>query len=267
MDEDTFSLSLTSTEMSFIASLLGNSPRLLKDPFSDWPAECIEKARQQARASLAARNFIQVQPDNRLTLDAAVAGMVGALAFAESALTITRLLGAEEQPSVLQVHFASGLIVEHEEQEGMHHLTAVRDTDTVVQRLKGYVHLAEQSAPSAPPCTLRSSDLYEARCVAVVEGEKASARILTAAGAPAAAASSLARAMADTVRQNALLALAWEDGKPRQLDRFTLLEGKSGSWLLQPAADDPERLEAMPCDAATATRRVREIVAAVGGPR
>jgi len=149
----------------------------------------------------------------------------------------------------------------------MHHLTAIRDTEIVVQRLKEYVHLAEQTAPSVSPCTLRSSDLYEVRCVAVVEGEAASAEILKAAGVPAAAASSLARAMADTVCQSALLALIWENGKPRQLDRFTLLEGKSGLWLLQPTTDAPDLLEAMPCDAISATRRVREIVAAVAGPR
>jgi hypothetical protein len=262
-----FAMTFNAAELVYAVGLLGNSPRLLEDPFSGWPAECIEKAQQQAQESLVERNFIQVQPDGRFALDTTVAGLVGALAFAESILTVTRLLNAKEQPSVLQVHFASGLIVAHEEREGMHHLTAIRDKEIVTQRLKEYAHLAEQPAPSVPPCTLRSSDLYEARCVAVVEEEAASTQILTTAGAPAAAASSLARAMADTVCQSVLLALAWKDGEHRELDRFTVLEGESGLWLIQPTADGPDLLEAMPCDAVTATNRVREIVTAVAGTR
>jgi len=95
MEDAVFALTFNPEELAFVADLLGNSPRLLKDPFSGRQAECVKKAQQQAQESLVVRDFIRVQADGHPALDTAVAALVGALAFAESALTITRLVGVE----------------------------------------------------------------------------------------------------------------------------------------------------------------------------
>ena len=99
MEIDIFTLTFTSAELAFGASLLGSSPRLLENPFPGWSDERIRAALSRAQDSLVARQYAQLQPDGRLAVDTTVAGLVGALAFADSALTITRLLEGDLQPS------------------------------------------------------------------------------------------------------------------------------------------------------------------------
>jgi len=267
MDEDTFTLTFTPAELAFVAGTLGAAPKLLEDPFAGWPPERTEAALRQAQEALAARQYIQVQPDGSMALDTTVAALVGALAFAEAALTVTRAVGAEEQPAARRIHLAAGLLVEQEQQrDGSHGLTAVRDGEVVARRLKEYLRLAGQPAPPAQSWTLPASGVDEARYVAAVEGERACAEFLAGVGTPAAVASSLAQALAHPVCQSALLALAWEAEEARRLDSLTLLESRHGLWLLHPlAGDDEPRLEVLPCDAAGAARRVEELVRLVLG--
>lgn len=263
MSEDCFSLALTPFELALVARLLGDSPWLLEDPFAGWPDERIRAAMARAQDSLISRQYAQLQADGRLAVDATVAGLVGALALADSALTITRLLGDDSQPSHRHIHFAAGLIVEHEQRNGQHELTAVRDRETLLGRVREYVRLADHRAVDVDPCTVLSSDLYEARCVAVVDGTDASAQILREAGAPAATATALARAMAGMQCQSALLALRWEGQEVRQLGRFTLLHDKRGLWQLRPLPEDADRLEISSCDGADAARQLEDMINAV----
>ena len=263
MSDDVFALSFGAGELAFLAGLLGASPRLLQSPFAGWSDEQVQKALQEARQSLATRQYIQDQPDGELGVEPVVTALVGALAFAESALTVTCLHNAKTQPAVLRVHYASGLIVEHEERDGTYCLTAVRNGAVLARRLQHYVELAAQPAAAGTACTLASSDAHEAQWVAVVEGEGAAAQQLKEAGVQPGGARALARALAETVRQSAWLALRWEGAESRRLDSFTLLEGRDGMWLLQRLADSPDRLEAIPCDAAAAARRVDDVIRAI----
>jgi hypothetical protein len=263
MSEDCFTLALTPSELSFVASLLGSSPRLLEDPFAGWPEERIRAALMRAQDSLVSHRYAQVQPDGRLVVDTAVAGLVGALAYADSALTITRLLDRDSQPSVRRVYFASGLIVEQEERNGQHEVTAVRDRETLLSRVQEHVRLSDREAIDVDPCTLSQSDLYEARCAAVVEGAEASAQILQEGGTSAATASALAQAMAGMECQSALLALHWERQEVRDLGRLTLLQGRHGIWLMRPLPDDADRMQVLPCDGLGAARQVEDLVNAV----
>jgi len=267
MDEDTFNLTFTPAELAFAAGALGAAPKLLEDPFAGWPPERTETALREAQAALADRQYAQVESDGSMALDTTVAALVGALAFAEAALAVTRAVGAKEQPTTRHIHFAAGLIVEQEQQrDGSHSLTAVRDGEIVARRLNEYLHLADQPAPLAQSCTLSASDAHEARYVAAIEGERACAEYLAGAGAPTAIASSLGQALAHPVCQSALLALGWEGQEARRLDSLTLLEGKDGLWLLHPLANNDEpRLEVLPCEAAGAARRVEELVRLVLG--
>lgn len=262
MDEDTFTLTLTLPELAFVIGALGASPRLLENPFAGWSVEQIKTVLQQAQESLATHEHAQVQPEGSLALDATVAALVGALAFAEAALTVTHVVGTQEQPATRQLYFASGLIVEQEQQsDKSYSLTAVRDREVVAQRLREYLRLADQPTPPLQSCTLLASDANEARCVAAVEGEKACGRVLVDAGVPAAVASSLAQAMAYPVCQSSLLALTWEGQEAQRLDGFTLVVGEQGLWLLHSLEGDGEpRLEATPCDAAYAMQQVKGLV-------
>ncbi len=261
MDEETFTLTLAPAELVFIASALDAAPRLLENPFAGWAAEQTEAALQQARESLAARGYAQVQPDNSLVLDTTVAALVGALGFADAALLITRIAGDEDKPATRRVYSAAGLIVEQEQQhDGTHSLTAVRNREVMTQRLTEYLRLADQQAPRAPACALSASTAEEAHRIALVEGEHVCARFLEGEGIPADVTSSLAQAMAYPVCQSSLLALAWKGQEAERLGGFTLLEGAQGLWLFRPLSGDGEsRLEATPCDAAYARRQVEEL--------
>lgn len=265
MSDDIFTLTLKPAELAFLVGLLGGSPRLLEDPLAGagWPEERIKAALARAQDLLISHQYAQLQPDGRLAVDTTVAGLVGALVFADSALTITRLLGDDSQPSVRRVHFAAGLTVEQEESNGQHELTAVRDRETLLSRVQAYVRLSDQQAVDVERCTVSSSDLYEARCVAVVEGVEASGQILQEGGVPEATASALAQAMASMECQSALAAFYWEGEEVRSLGRFTLLQGKRSAWLFKPLLDDADRLEALPCDGLSAARQVEDLINAV----
>lgn len=262
MNVGTFTLSFAPAELVLVTGLLdAPSPLLLEDSFHGWPAEEIEEALVQAQESLAARRYIQMQPDGTIAMDTAVAALVGALAFAESSLVATRMTGDEELPCTRRIYFASGLIVEQEQQQdGVHVLTAVRDRETVSQRLKEFLHLADQPAPLAQSCTLAEAEVDEAREVAAEEGEKACAGFLERAGTPSTAASSLAETLAHPVCQSALLALAWKGREAQRLDSLTLLEGLDGLWLFRPLQRDSESwVKVTPCDVSYATRQIEEL--------
>lgn len=263
MNEDTFGLELKTAELAFVAGLVGASPRLLSAPFPGWSEEQVREALRQARQSLAARQYIHDQPDGSLGVETVVAALVGALGFAESALTVTCLRGAETAPEVVRLYYASGLLVEHEEREGIHHLTALRDAGIAAERLKAYAGLADQPASPGGPCTVPVADAHEAQCVAAVEGAGAAAELLREAGVPADSAAALAQAMADAKSQSTWLAMRWDTDEARQTDGFTLLEGNGGLWLLQPLPGDLDCLQAVPCGAADAERRIHDIIQAI----
>jgi len=263
--ENSFALTFAPVELALVAGLLdASSLQLPEDPFRGWPVEEIENALAQAQESLAARRYIQMQPDGTIAVDTAVAALVGALAFPDSSLIAT-LVVDEEPPRTRHVHFASGLVVEQEQQrDDMYRLTAVRERETVSQRLKVFLHLADQPAPLAQPCTLAEAEVDEARGVATMEGEDACAEFLERAGVPPATARSLAKALAHPVSQSALLALAWEAGEAQRVDSFTLVEGVAGLWLFRVLQRDGESwVEVTSCDASSVTRQIEELTCLV----
>jgi len=258
MDNNTFALAFTPVELTLVAGSLDvPSLPLPEESFSDWLPEEIDEALQQARESLAARRYIQTQPNGTIAVDTAVAALVGALAFRDSSLVITRLV---EQGSgrTRHIYFASGLIVEQEqEQDGKYRLTAVRDREVLTRRLVEFLHLTDQPAPRAQPCTLAEDEISEARRRVEEEGEKACIGFLESVGVESPTAASLARALAHPVSQSALLALAWEGEEAQRLGGFTLLEGIDGLWLFQSQEhDDRPRLEIIPCNASGAVQQI-----------
>jgi len=262
MDSDIFTLTFSPAELALVARLLdASSLQLPEHPFRGWPVEEIENALAQAQESLAGRDYIQIQPDGTIAVDTAVAALVGALAFPDSSLIATLVMG-EEPPRTRYVHFASGLVVEQEQRrDDTYCLTAVRERETVSQRLKVFLHLADQPAPPAQPCTLAEAEVDEARGVATEEGEDACAEFLERAGAQEATARFLAEALAHPVSQSALLALDWEAGEAQRVDSFTLLEGVDGLWLFRALQGDGESwVEVTPCDASPVTRQIERLV-------
>ena len=261
MDSDTFTLTFSSVELSLVARLLdAPSLQLPEDPFDGWSTGEIERALTQAQESLADRDYIQVQPDATVAVDVSVAALVGALAFPESSLIATLVVG-EGPPETRQIHFASGLIVEQEQQhDDVHNLTAVRDRETASRRLCEFLRLAEQPASSGEPFALAEAEMGEARLVVVAEGERAGAVFLEQAGVPSATAASLAQALANSLCYTTLHALAWQEGEARRVDSLALLEGEQGLWVLRPVERDGESwIKVTPCDASCANRQIEEL--------
>lgn len=269
MNSGIFALDFTPAELALVASLL-DAPSLpvLEDSAPEWSAEGIEGPLAQAQESLADRQYIQVQPDGSIALDTAVAALVGALAFAESSLIVTHFVGEDESPCTRRIHFASGLIVEQEHQrDNSHSLTAVRDRGTVCQRLREFLHLVDQTAPSCQPCALPEVDIVEAPLVLATEGEVACVEFLKRAGAPSGIASSLVEVLAHPISQSTLLALVWEEEGARPAGGFKLLEGVDGLWLFRQLQRDGESwMEVAPCDASSAIRELEELTRIVIPP-
>jgi len=259
--EEIFALDFTPAELALVGRLLdAPSLQLPKDPFDGSSAEEIERALTQAQESLADRRYIQVQPDATVAVDVSVAALVGALAFPESSLIATLMVG-EEPPETRQVHFASGLIVEQEQQhDDTYSLTAVRDRETASRRLCEFLRLVDQPASSGEAFALAEAEMGEVRLVVAAEGERAGAVFLEQAGVPSATAASLAQALANSLRYATLLALTWRGGEAQQVDSFALLEGGQGLWLLRPLGRDGESwIKVTPSDASYAIRQVEEL--------
>ena len=262
---DTFTLSLAPAELTLIAQMLDvPSLFLTEDPFLGWLADEIEESLKQAKESLAARGYIEVRSDGTVAVDTGVAALVGALAFPDSSLVATVAIDGQP-PLSRHLHFASGLIVEQEQHRNhTYSLTALRNQDAAVQRLKEFLCLDDQPALAVEPCTITEADVNRARQIACEKGSKACAGFLEHAGASPATAHSLAVALSRPVLQDALLALTWQGKEARQIGGFTLLQGADSMWLFRQLQRDAESwLEIAPCDGSYAIQQVEDLVRVV----
>jgi hypothetical protein len=263
VSNETFSLTLAPAELFFVTRALGAGSLSLPDnPFWGWSPQEIDDALGKAQDSLAARRYIEVQPNGTIALDAAVAALTGSLVYRDASLLVSRV-AVGEPGCTRHIYFASGLIVEQEQQDdGGYRLTALRHPEILNRRLREFLCLVDQTAPPADSFVVSETHFSKAREMAADKEEDVCAAFLETVGAEPPSAHSLAAALTRSESHSALLAVSWEEGEPKRLGCLGFLEGVDGLWLLQlRERGDQSWLMAVPCDASDAGQRIQDLVA------
>lgn len=253
-------ITCSAQEMVFLASLLGADTLLgIEDPFMGWLADEIEEAWQQVRTALAGRRFIEIQPDDSIVMDVAVAALVGTCAFPEASFVLTVTLAGEEA-EVHYFHLTRHLAVEQTMVAEGCRLTALEDARAIFTRMTNLLGLHEQRAAPGSGGVLLEECLAQARTLADESGVASAQTTLQQAGLDADTAAALAETLACPVRNGALVALARRE-TTWEVVGLGLLEGQNGLWRLRAFTRHGEnRVEAIPCDAAEACQAVRRVM-------
>lgn len=268
-----FEIDLNDAELVYITGQLGlGSLALINAPEGNRTVKNGDKEYlQDTAAKLAERNYLQVTPEKTVVLDTAVAAIVGTLAYTEFSLVVTRVTEQDRDPYHRHIHFASGLIVEHEVKDDIHYLTAVRDLKVLNKRLKNLLGLKRQSTVNTTGCRLPSSAFRDIPLQIAAEGADRGIELLQELDVPTQIATALAKAIDRPLAQSVIHGYAWNEGEATLHAHINLLEEPYGLWVFHAYEEAEEKwVEITPCDAATAYSKVQAFVYSIvppnGGP-
>lgn len=260
MENEALTITCSAQEMVFLASLLGADMVLgVDDPFTGWLADEIEEAWPRVRAGLAERRFIEVQDDDNVVMDVAVAALVGTCAFPEASFVLT-VTPAGGTADARYFHLTRHLAVEQTREADGYRLTALEDGQAVFARITDLLGLQNQPAAPGAAGELLEEHLTQASSLAGESGGKEAQRVLQQAGLDAGTAAVLAETLAHPVRNAALVALARRE-TAWEVAGLGLLEGQNGLWRLRAFTRHGENwVEAIPCNADEARQAVRQVM-------
>lgn len=259
----TLSITLTGSEISLLASLLGGDTLLgVDDPFIGWLAEEIEEEWQLVKASLADRRFIELVSDDEVVMDAAVAALVGTCAFPEASFVVT-YTEAGKEPSTQYLHVSDELVVEQLAEEvraGSYRLTALDDRESILEHTLELLGLDEQRAVAASKGELPRTAIARARSLAA-GGEPGTVKaVLREAGLPESAASALGETLLDPISNGAFVGLRQEE-TTWDVAGVGFLEGSNGMWRLRSfTRSEDEWVEVIPSDALEVRETIRDLM-------
>lgn len=264
--KNSFSLILTPSEVEWVLyQLQAPTTRLYPFPFGDESAGKVYQLLDTARDSLLERGWIETQPDNKVVLDMTVAGMVGALGFAQTALFVNLFREKDAKPQARRYFSAEGLLVEQSVNAvGEVVLTALRDLETLNERLGEQLGLKSQTAPRKGTFQCDSTAFADIPYTLAGDGDSAAINQLVRLGAEERFAADLVCAMSTPLWQATLQIIVLD---PQQsdgvhiVDQMTIIEGIYGLWLIHAAQNkDQNVLEVLPCNAARAKERLGSMI-------
>lgn len=259
----TLSITLTGSEISLLASLLGGDTLLgIDDPFIGWLTEEIEEEWQLVKASLADRRFIELVSDEEVVMDVAVAALVGTCAFPEASFAVT-YAEAGNEPSTQYLHVSDELVVEQlavAAPAGSYRLTALEDRKSILEYTLELFGLDEQHAIAASKGELPRTAIARARDLAAGGEPGAVKAVLREAGLPESAASALGETLLDPIANGALVGLRQEE-TTWDVAGMGFLAGSNGMWRLRSfTRSEEEWVEVIPSDALEVRETIRGVV-------
>jgi len=266
--DDIFEIKLTTPEMIFIGSLL-KAPSLPVDYSLPEDESELETVWRNAYSSLAHKDYVRLSPpmETDLTLDQTVAAIVGVLGYPQSGLEVNKFHQKQVVPEQSRLSRLGELIVEQTSGPAdTHTLTACRTRDVALARLLAFLGLKEQPPAHTQSFHITAGDMAQLPYIIAGNGPEDGAAFLREKGAPPGAATHLAAALDNPVRQSVIRAAVWRDGEPREVGRLTLLEEIYGLWLFAPTVEDGDMLAVTPLDAAEAADRIRDLTFQVMPP-
>lgn len=214
-----------------------------------------------AERALIARGFLKLGPDNRFQLAPAILAVVGACAFPETSLIVTR--NRPGNPGeVIFFHTSRQMIVMHTIPiTAIHQFIAVEEMAAVAQATLSILDLdLSLGRLTSRPVQMEQAVLMEARDSAEGGNAAAAFRVLSQAKVDEGAARELAETLAHPVA-NTTLAYIEHDATGVSTDGFTLLQGEGALWLLTPVEGSATELVSIsPVSAEEAVQRVKALL-------
>lgn len=266
---DTFSIALTMPELAFLGSAL-RLPGLNVE--SEWGIADEEEAMNLLRVAqreLGARDYIRLPDadDGPMAVDQTVAAIVSVLGLPQYGVEMQSFREKRVEPERTRFLGVGELIVEQTSGPAdTHTLTACRTRDVALARLLAFLGLKEQPPAHTQSFHITAGDMAQLPYIIAGNGPEDGAAFLREKGAPPGAATHLAAALDNPVRQSVIRAAVWRDGEPREVGRLTLLEEIYGLWLFAPTVEDGDMLAVTPLDAAEAADRIRDLTFQVMPP-
>lgn len=194
-----------------------------------------------AERALVARGFLKPGPENRLQLEPAVFATVGACAFPETSLVITRNRPNAPEENYF-FHTSRKMIVMHTMPvTAIHQFIAVEDKTAIARAVLSILSMGSLSKPKCMPGQVKLTALVNARDAAQEKGAKEAFRILSRASLEEKTAQELAATFAQPVANTTMAYIEHRlEGQPS--DGFTILEGKNALWLLAPIESPKDEL-------------------------
>ncbi|MDY7077909.1 MAG: hypothetical protein SXV54_13420 [Chloroflexota bacterium] len=256
-------ITCSAQEMVFLAGSLGADTLLgVDDPFMGWLADEIEEAWKQAQVALAERRFIEIQPDEGIVMDVAVAAMVGTCAFPDASFVVT-FASASRETMTHHLHVTRQLVVEQiavAEPAATYQLMALEDGEAAYHRILEVLSLDGQQAVPSSGGKLPEAALSQAREVAAEAGLEEAQKVLQDAGLTDTTVAALAETLVDPIANGALVALARQE-TTWEVAGLGLLEGQNGLWRLRAFTRGGENwVEVIPCDVTEAREAIRRVM-------
>jgi len=209
-----------------------------------------------AERALIARGFLRPGADNRLELAPEVQATVGACAFPEESVIVTRSPVNAIQEKYF-FHCSRRMVVLHViPMTAIHQFVALEEKQDMLKAMLSILSLADLPAPACPPATLEQETLLAARDAAE-KGTEAALALLSPAGLEDVTARELARSLTTLTASTTLVRVAQKEAAG-----FTLLQAENGAWVLSPQNGEGEnhRVLAVPASPDEVRQRVRTLL-------
>jgi hypothetical protein len=191
-----------------------------------------------AERALVARGFLKPDSDNQLKLEPAVFAIVGACAFPEKSLMLTRF-----RPNAMIeeyfFHISRKMIVMHTMPVStIHQFIAAEDKSAIIKAAVSILNIDSLPESKCPQGQIKQNTLDAARDIALEKGIESASTLLSQGGLDKLTAQQLSTTLSEPVA-NTLFAYVENDTKGISASGFTVLQGKNALWLLSPG-EDPE---------------------------
>lgn len=254
---------LSSEELWFLLSQFGPAVILgMENPYLGWLANEIEAAHKAALKSLVDRDLVRMVSKDEIALDETLATMVAACAQADHSLIVQRQR-ADGAGQRSHVHFANGLIVEHQETEpGRHRLMAVRDRQALTDLLAIVLQSDSRAADEGESFDIAEQVLFEARDLCSQGHAQRAVALLVSRGLNDEMAAQLTKVLASPTASSSVVVLVNRaEAETQHVRGFAVLEGQHRMWIVRSHdGNGHDQVEFVPANATTIQARFFDIL-------
>lgn len=207
----------------------------VENPYPGWLIEEIKAKGKGAVLSLSARNLAHTLSETEVSIDEALAAMVGTCARPEHTLIVQSRTTRGGQAHAY-VHFREGLIVIHVPVDRRKHLlSAVGSREDLVENLSDALRLRSEAEGVGNPFEVDETSLFQARDCCARGDKKEAITLLERSGMEKMVAENLAEVLSRPVANSTVVAIVHRAERGLSNIRgFALLEGSGQMWVMTP---------------------------------
>lgn len=267
MDEQTWTSSYTTEEFYLLGNLLSIHNFIgMEDPFFGMLSEDIAKSLEFALHTLSERDVLSLESDGSISLNSDVASLIIIMAKAKFSLA-ARLTDEDKTDHLRFIHFSKDVLIEQGYSiNNQLSLTAVKDRDTVKQRLYQFLDLRGSPETNRSGTAISVVDLALARDL-VSQANLESIRLpIEKAGGLNETAAKLPMALADGFKTSSVVVTRREGPAIKYGQSLAWMAGSQGLWELIPDESN-SKLQLIPRSSAEIKDRLsgiyKEIASAI----